>query len=63
MAKVSMVNRELKRQKLVAKFASKRESLKDKAKDQSLSVEERFKARLALAKLPRKKGKKKRIRI
>ena len=53
MAKVSMVNRELKRQKLVAKFASKRESLKDKAKDQSLSVEERFKDRLALAKLPR----------
>ena len=28
-------------------------ALKSKAKDQNLSVEERFKARLALAKLPR----------
>ena len=53
MAKVSMVNRELKRQKLVAKFAEKRAALKSEAKDQNLSVEERFKARLALAKLPR----------
>ena len=53
MAKVSMVNRELKRQKLVAKFAEKRAKLKEKAKDQNLTVEERFKARLALAKLPR----------
>ena len=53
MAKVSMVNRELKRQKLVAKYAEKRATLKEKAKDQNLSVEERFKARLALAKLPR----------
>ena len=53
MAKVSMVNRELKRQKLVAKFAEKRANLKERAKDQNLSVEERFKARLALSKLPR----------
>ncbi len=53
MAKVSMVNRELKRQKLVSKYAEKRANLKEKAKDQSLSVEERFKARLSLAKLPR----------
>ena len=53
MAKVSMVNRELKRQRLVAKYADKRAALKDKAKDKNLSVEDRFKARLELAKLPR----------
>ena len=38
MAKVSMVNRELKRQKLVAKFAEKRAALKSKAKDQNAKV-------------------------
>ena len=53
MAKVCMVNRELRRQKMVAKYATKRAELKLAAKDESLSVEERFKARLKLAKLPR----------
>lgn len=53
MAKVALVNRELKRQKMVAKYSEKRQALKDMAKDESLSVEERFKARLKLAKLPR----------
>jgi len=53
MAKVSMVEREKKRQRLVAKYAEKREKLKEIAKDDSLSMEERFKARLKLAKLPR----------
>ena len=53
MAKVALVNRELRRQKMVAKYADKRSTLKAAAKDESLSVEERFKARLKLAKLPR----------
>jgi small subunit ribosomal protein S14 len=53
MAKVSMVERELKRQKLVARFAAKRAALKEIATDESKPMEERFKARLKLAKLPR----------
>ncbi|WP_127902186.1 30S ribosomal protein S14 [Solirhodobacter olei] len=53
MAKKSMVERELKRQRMVAKFAAKRASLKDIANNQELSVEERFKANLKLAQLPR----------
>ena len=53
MAKVCMVNRELRRQKMVAKYAMKRSELKLVAKDETLSVEERFKARLKLAKMPR----------
>lgn len=53
MAKVSMVQRELKRQRLVAKYATKRAALKEIATDESKSMEERFKARLKLAKLPR----------
>ena len=53
MAKVCMVNRELRRQKMVARYASKRAELKLAAKDETLSVEDRFKARLKLAKLPR----------
>ncbi len=53
MAKVSMVEREKKRQRLVAKYAEKRAKLKEIASDENLSMEERFKARLKLAKLPR----------
>ena len=53
MAKVSMVQREVKRQKLVEKYAAKRAALKELAADQELPMEERFKARLKLAKLPR----------
>ena len=53
MAKVAMVEREKKRQKLVAKYAAKRAALKEIAKDESLPMEERFRARLKLAKLPR----------
>ena len=53
MAKKAMVERELKRQKLVAKFAAKREALKEIANNTDLPMEERFKARLKLAKLPR----------
>lgn len=53
MAKTSMVEREKKRQRLVAKYAAKRAKLKEMASDENLSMEERFKARLKLAKLPR----------
>ena len=53
MAKVAMVEREKKRQKLVDKYAAKRAALKEIAKDESLPMEERFRARLKLAKLPR----------
>ncbi len=53
MAKVSMVQRELKRQRLVAKFATKRADLKAISKNLDLPMEERFKAVLKLAKLPR----------
>ncbi|MEL6480658.1 MAG: 30S ribosomal protein S14 [Pseudomonadota bacterium] len=53
MAKVSMVEREKKRQRLVKKYAEKRAALKEVAKNDELPMEERFKARLKLAKLPR----------
>ena len=53
MAKVAMIQREVKRQKLVAKYASKRAALKEIANNEELPMEERFKARLKLAKLPR----------
>ena len=53
MAKVSMVNRQKKRQRLADKYAAKRAALKAVARDDSVSREERFKATLALAKLPR----------
>ncbi|WP_442772985.1 30S ribosomal protein S14 [Paenirhodobacter enshiensis] len=53
MAKKSMVEREVKRAKLVNKFAAKRASLKAIIEDQSKPMEERFKATLKLAELPR----------
>ncbi len=53
MAKKSMIAREVKRQKLVDKYAAKRAALKAIANDDSLPMEERFTARLKLAKLPR----------
>lgn len=53
MAKVSMVERDKKRARMAAQFAEKRAKLKAIANDDSLPMEERFKARLKLAKLPR----------
>jgi small subunit ribosomal protein S14 len=53
MAKKAMVERELKRQKLVAKYATKRAALKEIVRDESKPMEERFKATLKLAILPR----------
>ena len=53
MAKKSMIEREKKREKLVAQYATKRAALKAIINDQTKPVEERFKATLQLAKLPR----------
>lgn len=53
MAKKSMVNRETKRAKLVKQYAARRAGLKAVIEDQSLPMEERFKATMKLAKLPR----------
>ena len=53
MAKAAMLEREKKRQKLVDKYAAKRAELKEIASDESRPMEERFRARLKLAKLPR----------
>jgi small subunit ribosomal protein S14 len=48
-----MINRQKKREALVAKYAEKRTELKSVARDESRPMEERFKAQLKLAKLPR----------
>jgi len=53
MAKVSMVQREKKRTKLVAKYAAKRAELKATIVDLNKSDEERWDAQVALQKLPR----------
>ena len=53
MAKVSMVQRELKRAKLVAKYAAKRAEIKAQLKDPSLSYEEQEELRVKLQKMPR----------
>lgn len=53
MAKKSMINRELKREKTVAKYAEKRAQLKAIISDVNASEEERLDAMLALQALPR----------
>ena len=53
MAKKSMIAREVKREKLVKQYAEKRAALKAIINDKEIPVEERFKATLELAKLPR----------
>ena len=53
MARKSVIERNKKRERLAAKFANRRISLKAQAKNSSLSLEERFEARLKLAQLPR----------
>jgi len=53
MAKVSMINREKKRTKLVAKYASKRAELKKIIADPEIGFEEKQQAMFALQKLPR----------
>jgi small subunit ribosomal protein S14 len=53
MAKKSMVNREVKRAKLTKQYAGRRAALKVIIADQTKPVEERFKATMKLAELPR----------
>ena len=53
MAKKSMINRELKREKTVAKYAEKRAQLKAIISDVNASEEERLDPMLALQALPR----------
>ena len=53
MAKLSLKQREAKREALVAKFANKYAELKAVIDDASKPDEERYAARLALQKLPR----------
>ena len=53
MAKTSSIEKNKHRRKLVARFAAKRAELKRTADDESLTLEERFQARLKLAALPR----------
>jgi small subunit ribosomal protein S14 len=53
MAKKSSIEKNNRRRKMVARLAEKRTTLKARANDESLSLEERFQARLKLAELPR----------
>ena len=53
MAKMSMKNRELKRQQTVAKFAKKRAELKATIVNPNTSPEARWEAQVALQKQPR----------
>ena len=53
MAKVSMINREKKRTKLVAKFVKKRVELKKVIANPEVGFEEKQQAMFALQKLPR----------
>jgi small subunit ribosomal protein S14 len=57
MAKTSQINRNKKREKMVAQYAAKRAALKAIAEDMKVPPEERFNARLKLAKLPRNSSK------
>ena len=57
MAKLSQINRNLKREKMVAQYAARRAALKATADDMKVPPEERFNARLKLAKLPRNSSK------
>ncbi len=53
MAKTSLINREAKRAKMVAKFAAKRAELTAQINNTKLSDEERMGARFKLQELPR----------
>jgi small subunit ribosomal protein S14 len=52
-AKLSLINRDIKRAKLAEKYAAKRAALKAIIDDSSKSDEERYEARLKLQQLPR----------
>ena len=53
MAKLSIIEREKKREKIVAKYATKRAELKRIVADRNATDDERWQAQLQLQKLPR----------
>ncbi|MES2207534.1 MAG: 30S ribosomal protein S14 [Pseudomonadota bacterium] len=53
MAKLSLINREKKREALVEKFSAKRAKMKLQLQDTTLSEQEKFELRLKLQALPR----------
>jgi len=53
MAKKSAIEKNERRKRMVKKYAARRAELKAKAMDEDLPLEERFRARLKLAELPR----------
>ena len=53
MAKKSSIEKNKNRMKLTARYAAKRERLKEIATDKSAPMEERFAANLKLAEMPR----------
>ena len=57
MAKLSAIQRNLKRIKLEKKYQQKRKKFKDIVNNRKLPLEERFKAQLKLAKLPKNSSK------
>ncbi|CAM5768873.1 30S ribosomal protein S14 [Labrys miyagiensis] len=57
MAKKSSIEKNKRREKLAKQYAGRRARLKAIANDESLSMEERFTARLKLSELPRNSAK------
>jgi small subunit ribosomal protein S14 len=57
MAKKSSIEKNKRRQAMVARFAARRAVLAATANDDALSMEERFEARIKLAALPRNSAK------
>ena len=53
MAKTSSIEKNLRRERMVKQFSNRRQRLKDDANNEALPADERFKARLKLAELPR----------
>lgn len=53
MAKTSSIEKNLRRERMVKQYSARRIRLKEVANNEALSPEERFKARLKLAELPR----------
>jgi small subunit ribosomal protein S14 len=57
MAKTSSIEKNNRRRKMVKQYATKRAALKKIVMDQSLPMDERFRAQLKLAQLPRNSAK------
>jgi small subunit ribosomal protein S14 len=53
MAKISMIERERKRERIVIRYAAKRAEIKARIDDIELSIEDRWRAQAQLQKLPR----------